>query len=722
MNGYDVRIRDAWLDDSIDEESISKEIISEKDDIVFVGTSSYMLNNNSSCKLIEKLNNEGINMIAGGYGPTFEPEKFLKSGAKLVMIGEGEKSIVNVANKFSNKDNYIYEDIKGIAFLNDEGDVKYSKEQEIEKNLDTIPFPQRPYLDIVKKRHSTVNVLTSRGCMGACTFCSISSFLSKQHSDRWRGRSIENIIKELKYLQDLGVKTVKFIDDSFIENERDEKWCKNFYEQIKENKINMNFRASIRADKVNSDNMKYLRDAGFFSFSCGIENGSPTALKRMAKRASINDNEKAIKVFRENNIYVQAGFILFDDNTSMQELEENYKFLKNNVDLITKGIFSEMYAAEGTKFTDNIKSQSNDKYASNNIYKVKDEKARKVYDALKKWQLHNSRIYDMIIDPISAPKDIPIKEMEKYHNLMMKMKEVDLLYMREVMDCVKNNKDEKLVFEKFSSEYNSFFKDVNKTIRGYYKDDNLEYDASVNGFLTLNNSSQEKNSKIIIVSRHGESFKNLNKVDGGKGSALTNNGIEQINGVSENISKIVDYLNLPVNIYKSTDRQQVKESAEIIAKRLNSDVKTDKRFTPIKLGRFDGLNSKEQKDLYPKAFDLHHKWQKGLVDIKVSEKEIEDAQTAEDYYNQIDSFVQELPYNTINILVGTRSDVICLYNIFRNQKPSKDMSYKYYDIDYGNADIFVQREGKNKIFKINEIIEKISKKDYKDNSDNDIER
>ena len=53
MNGYDVRIRDAWLDDSIDEESISKEIISEKDDIVFVGTSSYMLNNNSSCKLIE---------------------------------------------------------------------------------------------------------------------------------------------------------------------------------------------------------------------------------------------------------------------------------------------------------------------------------------------------------------------------------------------------------------------------------------------------------------------------------------------------------------------------------------------------------------------------------------------------------------------------------------------------------------------------------------------
>ncbi|MBQ9280345.1 MAG: B12-binding domain-containing radical SAM protein [Clostridia bacterium] len=486
QEGYHVKIRDAWLNTDFGKEDILEEIIQEKENVLFVGTSSYMLSNDSTCDFIGKLRKEGIGAVAGGYGPTFEAQKFLKSGAKLVMIGEGERSIVQVAKSFL-ENNHDYSGIKGIAYLDEKQQVIYTTKQEAIFDLDTLPYPQRPYIDLVTKRHSTVNVLTSRGCMGACTFCSISAFLGKQNSPRWRCRSIDNIIGELKVLQQKGIKTIKFIDDSFIENERDDEWCKNFYEKLQENGIRMNFRASIRADKVTEANMKYLHDAGFFSFSCGIENGSTVALKRMAKRASVEDNKRALDIFQKNHIYVQGGFILFDDNTTMEELEENYAFLKEYIWLVTKGIFSEMYAAVGTQFTKNAKLESDHKFASNNIYVVKDEGARKVYDALKKWQLHHSKIYDMVIDPISAPKAIPVEEMKKYYELMIQMKNVDILYMRKILDAVENTLDTESVYHEFCLAYNDLFQDIYDKVTAYYENDGLDYDAQINGFLTINN-------------------------------------------------------------------------------------------------------------------------------------------------------------------------------------------------------------------------------------------
>lgn len=483
--GYDARIRDAWLNTEYGKENILSEIINEKEKVLFVGTSSYMLSNDTTCDFIKKMNDEDIITVCGGYGPTFEAEKFLRSGAKLAMIGEGEKSIVEIARMIE-KGGSDYSNIRGIAYLNSNDEVEHTPKQEAVLNLDTLPFPQRPYLELIMKRHSTVNVLTSRGCMGACTFCSISAFLGKQNSPRWRCRSIDNVVEELKILQQKGISTIKFIDDSFIENERDDEWCKNFYECLNKNNIHMNFRASIRADKVTESNMKYLHDAGFFSFSCGIENGSSIALKRMAKKASVEDNKKALDIFKKNNIYVQGGFILFDDRTTIEELEENYTFLKEYIWLITKGIFSEMYAAEGTQFTKNANLESNNKFASNNIYTIKDASARVVYDALKQWQLHHSKVYDMVIDPISAPKAIPVNEMKKYYDLMIQMKKIDILYMRKVLDTVESNGDVKNIYDEFCSTYNYVFKEIYDKVTKYYDNDGLDYDAQINGFLTIN--------------------------------------------------------------------------------------------------------------------------------------------------------------------------------------------------------------------------------------------
>ena len=483
-NGYVVKIRDSWLDNSIETDDIYNEIISDKEKVLFVGTSSYMLNNKCTCELIKKLKRENINVACGGYGPTFEPEIFLDSGADMVMFGEGEITIVEAAKYFETKQGI--EKIDGICYYDDSHNLIETQKRTVTPNLDDLPFPQRPYLDIVKKRHSTVNVLTARGCNGVCQFCSISAFLSKQKSCRWRGRSLDSIISELKELKEKNCTTIKFVDDSFIENERDENWCKEFYNKIKENNLSFQFRASLRADKVTKLNMKYLRKAGFFSFSCGIENGSKTALKRMAKLASVDDNKRALKIFKKNKLYIQAGFILFDDKTTIQELKENYKFLNRYKWVVSKGIFSEMYAAVGTQFTKNSHLESDNKYNSNNLYLVKNEDSRQVYNYLKKWQSIHSNVYDMVIDPISAPKDIPLREMKKYYKLMIKMKIIDLKFMKDVINGVENKRDLDKLYESYKKKYDGVFAVIKEKAERFYASDNLNYDANINGFLKTN--------------------------------------------------------------------------------------------------------------------------------------------------------------------------------------------------------------------------------------------
>ncbi|MBQ4535798.1 MAG: B12-binding domain-containing radical SAM protein [Clostridia bacterium] len=481
--GYKGEIRDAWLDETLSQDSIFSEIESEKENILFVATSSYMLNNKTTCDFISNLSRQNINVVAGGYGPTFEPEQFLRSGAGFVVIGEGEETILDIAKFY--EEGKIDKTISGTAYLDENSGVKLNSKRQIQTSLDDLPLPKRPYIKTIQARRSTVNVLTSRGCNGVCKFCSICAFLTKQNSKRWRCRSIDSIILELKHLKEQGCRTIKFIDDSFIEEERDETWCENFLKATKESGLDLQYRGSIRADKVNAKSMKFLRQAGFFSFSCGIENGSKTALKRMGKLASLEDNKKALKIFKKNKFFIQAGFILFDNKTTIQELEENYKFLKSHNWVVSKGIFSEMFAAVGTPFTKSL-STSGETYFSNNIYQVEDEDARKCYNILKKWQAHHSEIYDMVIDPVSAPKDINKKEMKKYCRLMIQMKKVDLKFMKETLRCIKAQKSLDELFFAFENKYKIFFQNIEKKAKEYYKKDNLVYDGNINGFLKNN--------------------------------------------------------------------------------------------------------------------------------------------------------------------------------------------------------------------------------------------
>ncbi len=488
-NGYNIEIIDGWLGDLSDEE-VLKRILNDKE-VAIVGISCYMSNNDKSIELAKMIRKTRpkIKLMCGGFGPSFNPQKFVKDGVfDIAMIGEGEKTIVEVSDYFTGNSDRKIEEIKGIAFEKDGGIVKTEK-RDLISNLDVIPFPARDTMSMAKDRKSTVNILTARGCMGNCLFCSVNAFNKLSNGNKWRGRSIDSIVDELEQLQSMGVKYIKVIDDSFLEYERDEHWAKEFSEKIKARGIDVSLRGSLKADQVEDEKIKYLKEAGFHSFACGIENGSNTALKRMNKSANLEANKKALDILKKYGIYVQAGYILFDDNTTFEELKENYDFLREYDWIITKGIFSEMFAADGTLYTEKLKKEDkivkNDVY-DNNKYEIVDPKVKLTYNALKKWHKSHMKLYDMIIDPISSPKAIDSIGEKSFYDLYYQLKLKDLDFMKMVLDNVEKGIIEEELNEKVMAQIASnsdFYDSINKSGQALCEKYNLNYDGKENPFI-----------------------------------------------------------------------------------------------------------------------------------------------------------------------------------------------------------------------------------------------
>lgn len=486
-NGFLVEIIDGWLEGISDDEVFAR--ISSDKNIGIVGVSCYMSNNDSSIALAKRIreNYPNIHLICGGFGPSFTPNKFLSSDTfEVAMIGEGENTIVEVCEcLLSGKS---LGSINGIVYFDDGNIIKTENNTQI-LDLDSISKPARDTCKFAISRKSTVNVLTSRGCMGNCTFCSINAFWKLSKGKKWRGRSIKNIVDELEELYIMGVRNVKFVDDSFIDGNRDEKWAKAFYEEIKLRNIKMIFRGSIRADLVTDELIKYLKMAGFTSFACGIENGSVTALKRMNKSAKLKSNKNALEIFKKYDILVQAGFILFDDKTTLDEIKENYIFLKEHDEIIIKGIFSEMFAANGTIFTKRLEKESKIKSVEiyeNNKYDITDKKVKILYDYIKRWHKLHMRIYDKIVDPISTPKAISSKYAKEFYDVYMSIKNIDISFLGTIISLVEKGYDVGKI-ENFFVEYDLNTRD--KYIVASNKADllyeyvGLKYDAKLNPFV-----------------------------------------------------------------------------------------------------------------------------------------------------------------------------------------------------------------------------------------------
>lgn len=283
-------------------------------------------------KLIDDIRNQDLDIpiIIGGPHCTLLPENSLKETQATISVqGDSEMIITDIRKALNNEKNFS--EIPGIAYRTPTGIKKGSPPEPIQ-NLDLLPFPARhlikhyiygreynPYL----KAGECTSIITSRGCPYKCRFCSRGSISMK----RYHIRSSENIIKELKEIQQQGYRYVIFSDDCFPANPKQAKTL--FNTLIKEN-LDLKFSVTAtRADLINEELFKKMKRAGVTHIQFGLESGNQDILDFYHKQINIETIQKAVKLSHKNGFFTIGSFIFGAPFETTEHFNRTLKFAKS---------------------------------------------------------------------------------------------------------------------------------------------------------------------------------------------------------------------------------------------------------------------------------------------------------------------------------------------------------------------------------------------------------
>lgn len=271
-------------------------------------------------------------IILGGLWFSSTPTETLESYSFIdyVVMGE-EESFYNLLEAIDKSK--PLKDVAGIAYRLD-GKVILGSHKALLEDLDKLPLPAYNLFPMDRYVGHThwkpfVEVVSSRGCPSACTFCyEWDQYDPRTPNDflKWRAKSPERVIEELELLyKKYGVKVVVIQDDNFnVDPKRVEKFCKLKLEK----NIPIKWVSLGRAvDWVNCENiLPLMKKSGLFMGVFGIEVTTSEELKKIAKGVTIEQIKKTIDILRANDIAIVADIMMGFDHDTEQIIKQRFEF------------------------------------------------------------------------------------------------------------------------------------------------------------------------------------------------------------------------------------------------------------------------------------------------------------------------------------------------------------------------------------------------------------
>lgn len=349
--GYDVSVRLA-LHEQIDLDEI------ERLSPILVGfsvyTDTYASITRLSKKIKERLPNTYI--VLGGYVASYYPENVLRDipWADGITVGEGEIPTAELADYLCGR--ITIEHVHSLVYRSEEGIVCNPKAPLI-KNMDDVPFAAR---DIALQHDPTeIWVSTARGCTRNCAFCCSQDFWKNRETHNWRGRSVENVIDEIRWISnEYGIRQFEFIDNSFEDPFPYLERAKCIANALLEQDLKVAYGANMRAEtcaKLTEQEIMLLKNSGFSYVYLGIEGFNSKSLRVYQKSATVEHNKKALSVLEENGIPVDIGFINFHPYVSFNDLRENVQNLQKYNLAYLQYILTFLFVFRGTSLYGRLK-------------------------------------------------------------------------------------------------------------------------------------------------------------------------------------------------------------------------------------------------------------------------------------------------------------------------------------------------------------------------------
>ncbi len=280
-----------------------------------------------------RLRSAGItsHFTIGGHFPSLCPEEVLKQIPELdsVVICEGEETLVKLVQRLSKGQDPL--ETSGIAYLCDDEVVK-TKPRALVQDLDSLPFPHRPYEPEKIGVFHSLPLLASRGCMRRCSFCSIHMFYRNAPGKVVRIRRPKKVVEEMLHLHHRHNACIfLFQDDDFpLWSTRGRRWAEELAGHLHDSGLagRTLWKISCRAEHVELDLFSKLRDAGLFLVYLGLESGDEESLNLLNKGITTEQNFLAMEKLKQLDIPADYGFMLFDPSSSFDSIRRNIDFLR----------------------------------------------------------------------------------------------------------------------------------------------------------------------------------------------------------------------------------------------------------------------------------------------------------------------------------------------------------------------------------------------------------
>lgn len=238
--------------------------------------------------LVKQVNSRCLT-VAGGAHATVCPQEVLQDPfCDFVVRGEGEATMVTLISALSL--GLEMRDIDGLCWKNN-GKRYLNEKTSWCQNLDALPFPayHLMHLDLYfnlseshgsRRRSRFCPIITSRGCPAKCTFCTAR----RVWGDRYRTRSVDNVIQEMRLLENrYGIEEIMFEDDNVTANPRR---AKELFSRMVSEQFNFIWDTpnGVGIWSIDEDLIDLMKESGCIKLNFPIESGSQHVLKHIIKK------------------------------------------------------------------------------------------------------------------------------------------------------------------------------------------------------------------------------------------------------------------------------------------------------------------------------------------------------------------------------------------------------------------------------------------------------
>lgn len=266
--------------------------------------------------------NPEIVTLMGGPHPTFMYEEMLNdpnNTADIIVRGEPEDTLVDILATLPGGD---IASVEGIAFRRD-GEIVTTATRKHISALDDLEvawdlLDWNDYHYNVDPYGRMASVLTSRGCMMGCSFCSQRLFWRGE----WRARDPKKSVDEMRLLvEQYQVEFITLIDAYPTKDL--ERW-EQLLDLLIEADLGVGILIETRVEDIIRDAdilWKYAK-AGIIHVYLGAETSSDEMLSSLNKGTTVDQNKQAIDLLKQHGIMIEASFMIGFPNETQESIKK----------------------------------------------------------------------------------------------------------------------------------------------------------------------------------------------------------------------------------------------------------------------------------------------------------------------------------------------------------------------------------------------------------------